>query len=460
MKEIDSAHWQQRLDTVARETGMVGAVLGILRLNGDEPDEMMRVATGVLNANTGRATTVDSLFQIGSITKTWTATVVMQLIEEGKIELDQRVKDILPNFKLSTDDLTDNVTIRHLLNHTSGLDGDVFIDTGRGDDCLDKFMTVLEDAIQLFPVGAGWSYCNTGFSILGRVIEVVTGQVWDAAMRERLFTPLGLTHTVTLPEQALLFDTAVGHLVGLPEPKVTPVWCLDRNSGPAGIISTSIADLLTYARLHLCGGVTADGRRLLGTDLAAAIHEFSTNIPGTELTGETWGLGYARFDWNGAELYGHDGNTIGQSAYLRVYPAGNLAVGLLTNGPGPYPLYQALFGEIFAELCGVTIAPPLTLVEEPAELDISPWVGTYERDEVRIEIGDAPSGPLLRLTEKGELAAIEQNPVIECPMVGIRDGLYEVFVEDRKMYLPVWFFELPTGDRYVHFSSRSTRKVA
>ena len=96
------------------------------------------------------------------------------------------------------------MTIRHLLTHTSGIDGDVFTDTGRGDDCLEKYVDVLAEAAQNHPLGATWSYCNSGFSLLGRVIEKLTGTTWDQAMRDRLFTPLGLARTVTLPEEALL----------------------------------------------------------------------------------------------------------------------------------------------------------------------------------------------------------------------------------------------------------------
>ena len=459
MTKLDAEHWQHRLDEIAREEGIVGAVLGILRLDDALQDDMVRAATGVLNANTGRSVSVDSLFQIGSVTKPCTATVIMQLIEQGKIGLDEHVSHILPGFKLGTDDLTNNITIRHLLNHTSGLDGDVFIDTGRGDDALEKYMTVLESAVQLFPVGASWSYCNTGYSIMGRVIAEVTGQVWEDAMRERLFTPLGLTHTVTLPEEALLFDTAVGHSAGQPEPKVIGRWCLDRDNGPAGSVTASVADLLTIARLHLCNGVTADGTRLLSIESMTAMHAFSADVPTGQLTGESWGLGFTRFDWGGARLYGHDGNTIGQSAFLRIYPAGKLAVALLTNGPGAHPLYQTLFGEIFAELCDVTIRPTMRLPDEPADLDITPWVGTYERDEVRIEIVDDPAGPLFRTTEKGELAEIFGDAVTKYRMTPIREGLYGVHEDDRKMNLPVLLFQLASGDRYVHFSSRSTRKT-
>ncbi|MCL2464802.1 MAG: beta-lactamase family protein, partial [Micrococcales bacterium] len=364
MNTIDVAHWQERLDTLAKETGVVGAVLGILHLPDDGPDEMVRVATGLLNATTQRNTTVDSLFQIGSVTKTWTATVVMQLVEEGKIGLDQRVKDILPDFKLVSDELTNGGTVRHLLNHTSGIDGDVFVDTGRGDDNLAKYMTVLETAVQIFPLGATWSYCNSGFSILGRIIEVVTGQVWDAAMRERLYTPLGLTHTCTLPEEALLFDTAVGHVVGLPEPKVAPVWMLQRSAGPAGLINASIADLLTFGRLHLCDGVTADGTRVLSAENMQAMHAFSADNPEKYLLGESWGLGFERFDWGGARLFGHDGNTLGQAAFLRIYPDARLVVGLLTNDSSAHGLYQKLYGEIFDELAGVKIQQMLELPDD------------------------------------------------------------------------------------------------
>ena len=77
--------------------------------------------------------------------------------------------------------------MRHLLTHTSGIDGDVFTDTGRGDDCLERYVALLANVAQNHPLGATWSYCNSGYSLLGRIIEKVTGSTWDAAMRERLF---------------------------------------------------------------------------------------------------------------------------------------------------------------------------------------------------------------------------------------------------------------------------------
>ncbi len=136
----------------------------------------------------------------------------MQLVDEGLLDLDAPVAEVLPELQLADADVTKSVTMRHLLTHTSGIDGDVFTDTGRGDDCLEKYVALLADAEQNHPLGATWSYCNSGFALLGRVIEKLTGKTWDAAMRERLFTPLGLTHTVTLPEEAMLYRAAVGHV--------------------------------------------------------------------------------------------------------------------------------------------------------------------------------------------------------------------------------------------------------
>lgn len=461
MKTIDVAHWQERLDTLAKDNGVVGAVLGIMRVAPGKDDEVVRCATGLLNANTGRNTTVDSLFQIGSNTKLWTATIIMQLVEQGKLSLDALVRDLLPDFKLSTDELTNNVTVRHLLNHTSGLDGDVFVDTGRGDDCLEKYMTVLETAVQIFPVGATWSYCNSGFSILGRIIEVVTGQVWDQVMRERLFTPLGLTHTNTLPEEALLFDTAVGHVVGLPEPVVTPQWILMRNAGPAGLINASISDLLTFGRMHMSGGVSADGTRILSEETAASMLEFSADVPEKYLLGDSWGLGFTRFNWGGEWLYGHDGNTLGQAAFLRFYPAGGLVVGMLTNDNSAHGLYQSLYEEIFADLAGVTMPHGLDLPENPPELDITPWLGNYERSNVVIEILSTGDGPLFRATQRGELAALEEDPVMQYPMLPVRDGLFAANVPEMGgINVPIWLYQLPTGDRYVHFGGRATKKVS
>jgi dipeptidyl aminopeptidase/acylaminoacyl peptidase/CubicO group peptidase (beta-lactamase class C family) len=458
---LDVTHWRHRLAWLAERHQVPGAQLGILRVGTDRvDDELVETAYGVLHVGTGARAGGDALFQIGSITKVWTATVAMTLVDDGLLGLDTPISDVLPELRLADPDVTKSVTLRHLLNHTSGIDGDVFTDTGRGDDCLEKYVDVLGEAGQNHPLGATWSYCNSGFALLGRVIEKVTGKTWDEALRERLFTPLGLTHTVTLPEEALMFAAAVGHHEDDGELVPAPVWTLPRSIGPAGLITSTVADVLAFARLHLTAGIAADGTRILSEQSAAAMAAHQADLPDTYVLGDSWGLGWIRFGWDGHRLIGHDGNTIGQAAFLRVLPGQGLAVALLTNGGHARDLYHDLFSEIFDEVAGVTMPPPFAPPEEPVEVDVAAYAGVYERSSVRMEVESGPDGPLLRTTITGPLAELAPHPVQEHPMVPVGPGLFAVKPAEVGTWLPVTFYELPTGERYLHFGARATPRVS
>jgi CubicO group peptidase (beta-lactamase class C family) len=460
---IDAQHWGQRLATLAERYKVPGAQLGILRSAEGQPDQQVVAAHGVLSLRTQQPATVDSLFQIGSITKVWTATVVMQLIDAGRLELDTPVIEVLPELRLSDADVTRAVTVRHLLTHTSGIDGDVFTDTGRGDDCLERYVARLADVAQNHPLGVTWSYCNAGYSMLGRIIEQLTGTTWDAALRERLFTPLALTHTTTLPEEALLFGTAVGHVEDEDQQqKVAAVWTLPRAVGPAGLITARAADVLAFARMHLAGGLAPDGSRVLSEASAAAMAAHQADLPEKYLLGDSWGLGWIRFGWDGHRLIGHDGNTIGQAAFLRILPEQGLAVTLLTNGGQARDLYDELYREAFAELAGIAMPHALEAPDEPVEVDATPFVGAYERASVRIEVLAAdPEHPRARLrtTVTGTLAELEPEPPKEYDMVPVAPDLFVVRPPESGMWVPVLFYALPTGERYLHFGARATPRV-
>jgi CubicO group peptidase (beta-lactamase class C family) len=450
---VDVTHWQQRLARLAERHKVPGAQLGILRLGTDgSDDELVEAAYGVLNVRTGAPVRTDALFQIGSITKVWTATVVLALADEGLLDLDAPVIDVLPELRLADPEVTKSVTPRHLLTHTSGIDGDVFTDTGRGDDCLERYVDLLGEAGQNHPMGATFSYCNSGFVLLGRVIEKVTGTTWDQAVRDRLCTPLGLTHTVTLPEEALLFAAAVGHDERDGELVPAPAWTLPRSVGPAGLVTAAVADVLAFARMHLAGG-----GEVLRAESCAEMTTHQADLPDKFVLGDSWGLGWIRFDWDGHRLIGHDGNTLGQAAFLRVLPEQGLAVALLTNGGHTRDLYGDLYREIFAELAGVTMPQPFAPPEEPVTVDVAPYVGVYERAGVRMEV---ESGPLLRTTLTGPLAELEPDPVEEYPMVPVGPALFAVRAPETETWLPVTFYALPTGERYVHFGARATPRVS
>lgn len=454
---LDARHWQQRLSALAEAHKVPGATLGILRL-GEEP---VYAHHGILNVRTGIETTDDSVFQIGSMGKVWTASVIMRLVDEGKLDLDAPIVDYVPEFASSDPEVTRTVTMRHLLSHTSGIDGDVFTDTGRGDDTLEKYVALLDGVAQNHPLGATMSYCNSGFVLAGRVIEKITGTTWDQAMRDLLFTPLGLTHSCTLPEEAIMFRAASGHtVVGDDGPELAPAWMLPRSMGPAGLINSTTADILAFARMHLTGGLAADGTRVLSEESVTRMQQHEVDVPDPYSLGDSWGIGWILFDWDGRKLIGHDGNTIGQSSFLRILLDEGVAVTLLSNGGNTRDLYDALFGEIYAELADLTIPAGLVPPEEPFSDDFSEFEGVYDRSGVRTEIFRDEEGLRMRTTLNGPLAAMLPDPVQEHPLVPVRRGEFVMRPEGEQAWHPVVFYSLPSGERYLHHGVRAAPKVS
>ncbi|MET9631948.1 serine hydrolase, partial [Lentzea sp. NPDC006480] len=453
-RPLDAKHWQRRLSALAEKHGVPGAALGILR-----DGEIIQAHHGVLSLKTEVEVNDDTVFQIGSISKVWTSTVVMQLVDEGLLDLDAPIADVLPELKLADPVAAQKVTMRHLLTHTSGIDGDIFTDTGRGDDCLERYVELLAEAGQNHPLGATFSYCNSGFVLAGRVIEKLTGQTWDAAMREKLYAPLGLARTGTLPEEALLHRAAVGHVTKDGKTEPAPVWMLPRSVGPAGTIFATTADVLAFARMHLDGGLAADGTRVLSEASTALMTEKQTDLPDPHALGDSWGLGWIRFGWDGQRLIGHDGNTIGQSAFLRILPSHGLAVTLLTNGGHTRELYLDLYREIFAELAGMDMPRPLEPAATPPAVDIARHVGRYERASIRFDITEGERGLRLKTTMTGPLAGLVPEPP-EVDLVPLDDSQFVCRDSEEVSWTSVVFYALPTGERYVHSGVRATPKVS
>ena len=453
---VDTSYWRARLIDAIAKYKVPGASMGILR-----DGQIVDVAAGVLSKATLVEATPDSVFQIGSISKVWTTTLVMQLVDEGALGLDTPVIEVLPEFGTPDPELTKAVTVRHLLTHSSGLDGDLFTDTGRGDDCVERYVAKLTDAAQNHPVGATFSYCNSGFIVAGRIVEVLTGKSWDAALRERIIEPLGLTATVTLPEEAILHRAAVGHM-GEPgtDPKPTANWVLPRNAGPAGLITARAADVLAFARMHLAGGVVADGTRLLSTDSAEAMTRNEIDLPDPTVT-DSWGLGWMRFDWGGHRVIGHDGGTIGQAAFLRLSPERDFAVCLLTNGGDPQGLYEELYAEAFRELADVAMPAPFAPPDEPVSLDPAPYVGRYSRSGVDLDVIEQDGALVLRSTVTGLIAELvpEDERTDETPMIPVGERRFATKHEAEASWSSVLFYELEDGSRYVHSGFRATPRV-
>jgi CubicO group peptidase (beta-lactamase class C family) len=454
---MDQQQLQSRLAELISKHNVPGATVGVLK-----DGEVTEAAAGVINQNTGVEVTTDTLFQIGSMGKVWTATVVMQLVDEGLLDLDAPVRDVIGDFKVADEDVAAKVTLRQLMSHTSGIDGDHFQDCGRGDDCLEKYVAATAPLNQTHPLGATMSYCNTGFSIAGRMIELVTGKVWDQAMRERLYAPLGLTHTNTLPEEALLFRTAVGHIKLKPKDPLTvaPMWMLPRVCGPMGLINSTVADVLTFAKMHLDGGKAADGTQVLSEKSVKAMQEPQIAVPDPYTLGSHWGVGWILFDWNGRRLCGHDGNTIGQSSFLRVAPDANVAITLLTNGGDAHDVYLTLFAELFRELAEIEMPPWLVLPETPLEMDLDPFAGTYERLGIRLEVTVDGNALACTATTTVQLNASLPNEPQKLTLTPVDTSTFLVTDEEAGTPIPAVFYDFVDGKpSYVHFGARTHPRV-
>ncbi|MFE7463942.1 serine hydrolase domain-containing protein [Streptomyces sp. NPDC057499] len=448
-----SDRWTARLTELAARHRVPGAGLAVLHRG----EIVAETAVGLANTEAGIGASTDTLFQIGSISKVWTATVAMALVDEGVLGLDTPVVSVLPELCLANDELAKGLTLRHLLTHTSGIDGDLFTDTGRGDDCLEKYVALLGGTAPNHPLGATMSYCNAGFTLLGRVLEVVTGVQWDELMRERLYRPLGLTHTATLPEEVLRFRAAIGHL-GSP-PAQTPMWGLMRSAGPAGLICSTPREVLEFARLHLAEGVTADGTRILSEGSVAAMQTPQVELPDPYVLGNAWGLGWFLDTWDGQRVYGHDGGTIGQNAYLRVLPGSDLAICLLTNGGDTSALYRDVFGEIVRELAGVTMRAGIEPAAGPVAVDPAGHVGVYQRLSSRVEIVERDGGLVMLDRITGPLAALAPETESEYELHPVEPGVFVVRRPGFDRWVPVVFYTLDDGTPYLHHGGRATPKV-
>ena len=327
---------------------------------------------GIANRETGVPVTPDTVFQIGSISKVFTACLIMGLVDEGRLSIDQRVVEVLPGFQLGDADATAVLTLKHCLTHVGGFDGDRFDDHGDGDDalarCVDGYRTLRQ---QLQP-GTAFSYCNTGWNILGRIIEVVTGQPYETVLRERLLQPLGLDRPTCFADEAILLRAAAGHLnvPGSPvDVRLARPYPLARNANPAGGIIADVDALLTFAAAHLDG---ADPPAPFPSPTARE-QMTTVHVPTGDDTGR--GLGWALDRVGGESAFGHGGATNGFKASLLVVPGRRVAIATLTNGENGVYTARDIERAVLHRVLGIMVTHPEPIAAGPGLADRV--AGTY-----------------------------------------------------------------------------------
>ncbi|GID92133.1 serine hydrolase [Amorphoplanes digitatis] len=350
-------------------------------------DRLAEAATGVINLDTGVAATTDSLFQIGSVTKVWTAALVMQLVAEGLVDLDEPVRRYLPEFGVLDAAASASITVRQLLSHTGGFDGDLFEDTGRGDDAVDKLVAFMRgNARQVSGPGELFSYCNAGYCALGALVARLRGRTWEAATRELLIEPLGARHMALYAEEAIMFRAAVGH-VGDP-PRVSPRRLLPQSNAPAGsTLGAAARDLVRCGRMLLADGVADDGTRVLPAGTFAEMCRPQVALPrlgGRHTT--AWGLGLMLFDWDGRAVVGHDGGMPGQTATWRVVPDRGLVLTVHTNGGNAAAFVDEVMAEILSSAAGIRLPSRVLPPDAPVPFRAETFAGTYSAPNVTYEV--------------------------------------------------------------------------
>jgi CubicO group peptidase (beta-lactamase class C family) len=337
---------------------------------------------GVTDVDHPRPVDADTLFMIGSTTKTLTATAVMTLVQEGRLSLDDRVVEHLPELSLQDEQAREQVTVGQLLDHTSGWRGDLEVETGWGDDALERALTEVAPVVpQLFPPGTMASYNNLALVIAGRLVERLTGQTYEQAVRERVLDPLGMRNTFFLPWEVATRPMATAHLEQDGRTVPAYVWPMTRGIGPAGGAVSTVRDQLVYARFHLDG--TAPATPPLSDELRTGMQAPRVSLPGV-LSGI--GTSWLLKDRDGVRLVSHGGNcaNLYVSGFTLV-PEHGLAVTALGSSRGGGAVAAAVTEWAVQHYLG------RGQVQAPATLPVTPelareYVGRYDAGQWDLDV--------------------------------------------------------------------------
>jgi CubicO group peptidase (beta-lactamase class C family) len=334
-----------------------GVAIGILH-----EGEREYLGYGITSIETCEPVASDTLFQIGSVSKVYTTTLGLQLCDQGLLELDAPVVRYVPELGLADPAVRDTLTLRHLITHRGGFYGDRFDDHGNGDDALALAVRAFHDLPQHAAPGELWAYSNAGFDLAGRAIENVLELPFEQAMRERIFTPLGMERATYFANEAVLHSVAVGHLDAGPKRiRIAAPFQIPRRANPAGGIISNVAEMIRFAELHIGDGAWGDAR-ILKPETARMMRELQTEADFTR----RWGLGWSLREINGVRAVEHTGATNGFMGRLCVIPERNFALAIVTNGENGGSVHSAIYAHILQQVVGFrrNAPSPMALTRE------------------------------------------------------------------------------------------------
>lgn len=370
---IDTSQLQSVIQEAAQEFGLVGAQFA-MRIG----EESIEIPYGIANFATGQPVTTDTIFQIGSTTKLFTAMLVMQLVDAGAVDIDQPVRTYLPDLVLADNEPTGDLTPRHLMSMTSGIDNGPYLDTGRGDDSVQRYVDLLKSIPMIARPGASFGYTNASTNVSGLMVERLTGLTWDTAVASRILEPAGLQHAATLPEFQIYHPVAVGHRVKDGKIRHSYPWIITRGAGPAGTsLSCSAGDLVRFGTIFLRDGVDSAGTSLLTSESVAVMQTQQVEVP-SRWFAHGWCVGPYTKTWDGVQMFGHSGTTACGSSTLLWIPERNAAIAVTVNVSNRgYHFADRVFGHVFPEVLGID--KPTRPTRSPGvTVDPAPYVGHYD----------------------------------------------------------------------------------
>jgi len=361
---------EAKLEDLAKRQGVPGAAVGV-----DLAGETVFAAHGVTHVDHPLPVNERTLFQIASNSKPFTSALVLSLVGEGRLGLDDAVREHLPELRMPDARHDDEVTVRHLLTHRVGWDGDALFVRQPEPPTLDAIFEPMAQARQLVPPGGPWTYSNAAFSVAGRLVEEKTGQSFPDALRERILGPLGMTRTVTDSDEAIFHRVAMRHLsipgreaVALPGGGWQKGWELTPLDVPAGGLISCAEDLLRWLRFWLRRGegvIPGVTDALRDDALVPQVERYNP------VSGQA--IGWALRHDPAALVYQHGGLTAGYCSYTLFVPELDLAAVVLTNGTSGAAVHDEWTKWLVGEIGG-------TPWSDPAPLDPQPKLARYEGD--------------------------------------------------------------------------------
>ena len=375
---------------------------------------------GVTSLRHPQSVTPHTLFQTGSTSKTFCASAIMALVDDGKLDVEAPVRRYIPTFRLRSEEDAARVTIRHLLTHHGGWVGDYFKDHGDNDDALAQMTAKMVDAPQVSPAGYAFSYSNAGFNVLARLVEVGSGQVFQEFMAERFLGPLALDHTTYSANDAIIHRTAIGHLETPRGPKVSGHFRIHRGiAGSSGVIASAV-DQLAWAAFHMSDGVAADGSRVLLPGTVRAMQD--TQAEAGSMC-DSFGFGWMLDDVAGRRLVKHGGSINGQLSSFEFIPELGYACTVLTNCDTGRDVRDTVARACLAHFTGIErIFPKADPALNPT---LAGLAGHYRQRMVELDVEAAADSLFVHDRQAAWIAALEPRAVDPPP------SRLQLFAPDR-----------------------------